>query len=228
MSPPLGLAVFDMDRTLHDGRVIQALGRGLGFFEEAMRVIAEREAGLAGVEEVTVAVARFLEGVRVEDFDRCVAGIPTTPGAPKAVARLLEAGVAVALCSESYTRAAHPLARRLGIPLLAANVLAERGGAFTGELLPWGPALGLGPSGRVLDKREAVPLLAAKAGVPLARTALVGDGDPDAEAMPLVGLGIAFQGTPRARKAARHQLEGSLAPAADLILDWLRAAPPRP
>lgn len=221
---PRGLAVFDMDRTLTQAAVAHVVGDALGVRDQVKALSAARNEGRLTQQEVTVGIARLLRGVRPEEFDRVVAPIPLTPGGPEAVARLKAEGVAVALCSDSFARAAQPLAGRLGIGLWAANVLEVRGGAFTGELLPWARELGLGEAGLALDKREAVPLLARKAGVPLARTAVVGDGDQDALAMGLAGLGIAFQGTPKARAAARHHLEGSLAPAADLVLAWLGGA----
>lgn len=215
------LAVFDMDRTLTQQAVAHVVAEALGFRDKVKALSARRDAGQLSQQQVTEGIARLLQGVAVPDFERLVAAMPLSPGAAEAVAQLRDAGVTVAICSDGFTRAVAPLARSLGADLWAANVLAERGGRFTGDLLPWGEALGLGPTSGPLDKLEAVALLARKAGVPLQRTALVGDGDQDALAMPLVGLGISYHGTPRARAAAKHHLEGSLAPAADLVLAWL-------
>lgn len=222
---PRGLAVFDMDRTLTQAAVAHAVSEALGVREKVKALSGARSAGELSQQDVTLGIARLLAGMRVEDFARVVAAIPLTLGSREAVARLRGEGVGVALCSDSFSRAAEPLAKRLGIPLFAANVLEEQEGAFTGALLPWGPALGLGASQLALDKREAVPFLAKAARVPLQRTAVIGDGDQDALAMGLVGLGISFQGTPKARAAAKHHLEGNLGPAATLVLEWLAALP---
>lgn len=216
-----GLAVFDMDRTLTTQAVAHVVSEALGFRDKVKALSARRDAGELTQQQVTEGIARLLRGVKVGEFERLCAGISLTRGAEQAVREVREAGVAVAICSDTFSRAVQPVARWLQVPLFASNVLEERDGAFTGDLLPWGPALGLGPSGRSLDKREALPLLATKAGVPLARTAVIGDGDQDALAMGLVGLGIAFNGTAKARAAAKHSLEGDLAPAARLVLDWL-------
>ena len=225
MSLPPALAIFDMDRTLTAGAVAHALGDAVGIRDRIKALSAQRDAGTLSQQEVTVRIAALLEGLEPERFDDVVRKLALSPGAEEAVQRLRAAGVAVAICSDSYARAAEPLARKLGIPLWAANVLEAKDGRFTGKLLPWGPALGLGPSDLALDKRQAVPLLCRKAGIPPERTAHIGDGDQDALAMGLVGLGIAYHGTPKARAAARHALEGSLAPAADLVLAWVRTLP---
>jgi phosphoserine phosphatase len=222
---PRGLAIFDMDRTLLDGRVVGALGKALGVEAEVKALSAARDRGEMTQGDVTVGIARLLRGLTPGEFDRLVATILLSKGAEDAVGELLRAGVEVAICSDSYTRATEPLARRLGIPRWAANVLEVRDGAFTGNLLPYGPALGLGPTGTVLDKREAVPLLARAVGVPLERTAVIGDGVQDALAMELCGLGISYNGVPQARAAAHHRLEGDLGPAAGLVLAWLDRDP---
>lgn len=221
-APPPALAVFDMDRTLVAGAVIHALAPAMGAQDQVAALVAARDEGRMTQQEVTLAVARLLRGLRPETFDALVAPLPLSPGAEEAVQGLREAGVALAICSDSYARAAEQLARRLGIGLWAANVLEVQDGAFTGELRPWARALGFGEASRALDKREAVPLLARKAGVPLERTVVVGDGVQDGLAMGLVGLGIAFNAVPAARRAAKHHLEGSLAPVPGLVRAWLR------
>lgn len=211
-----------MDRTLTQGAVAHHLGDALGVRDKVKALSAARDAGQLSQQDVTAGIARLLNGLAVAEFDRIVAAkVAFNPGAEQAVQGLRDAGVAVALCSDSFSRAAAPVAEQLGIPRFAANVLEEREGRLTGELLPWARALRLGEASKALDKREAVPLLARAAGVPLERTCVVGDGVQDGLAMGLVGLGIAFDGVPAARAAATHHLEGSLAPVPMLVLDWL-------
>lgn len=222
--PPRGLAVFDLDRTLVQGASAHVLGDVFGFRPRLKAMSAERDAGRLTQQQVTEGVALLLAGRTPAELAPPLAAMPWTPGARRAVAGLREAGVAVALCSDFFSVGVAPRAREVEADLWAANVLEERDGRFTGALLPWARALVLGDAARTLDKREALPLLARKAGVPLERTAVVGDGDQDALAMGLAGLGIAFEGTPKARAAAAHTLEGSLAPVPALVLDWLATA----
>jgi phosphoserine phosphatase len=221
---PKGLVVWDMDRTLLNGRIVGALGSALGFEAKVKELSAARNAGRISQVDVTIAIAKFLQGTTPEVFDGLIRPIPLSPGAEEAVQALHKAGVAQAICSDSYTRATEPLGKRLGMERWAANVLEVREGTFTGGLVPYGPALGLGPSAQVLEKKEAVPLLCKAMGVPLERTCMVGDGDQDGLAMELTGLGIAYHGTPLAQRNATHRLEGSLAPVAALVQDWLAQA----
>jgi phosphoserine phosphatase len=113
--------------------------------------------------------------------------------------------------TDSYIQAAEVARRRVGADYAMGLVLEEDGGRVTGQIhAPTDlPSYDAGCEYSFLCKEKGVRALAKRLDARLERTVMIGDSDPDACAMEVVGLGIAYRpiGT-RVPQAATHTVEG--------------------
>lgn len=203
------LVLFDMDGTLLDGRVVEALARALGYWPEAQRLFADYRAGSIEAKAVSARLASHLRGVPESRVREVAATVPLMPGARELVAELHERGVATAILSDSYVPAVEVTASRLGIGHVLANELPGPGGLCLGTAVSptKGDACDEACVRFNLCKREGALRLAGRLGVDVGECAMIGDGEPDACAFRAVGLSIAFRAPPQVRAVAQHAVE---------------------
>ncbi|MCK4614809.1 MAG: HAD-IB family phosphatase [Thermoplasmata archaeon] len=123
-------------------------------------------------------------GITCEDVRSILNGVPLMPGANEVFQLLKQEGVKTAIISGGLEQLAERLRTELGIDLIRSNGLETDGnGALTGEGILRVP----------LRSKEAVTReVASVAGVPLERTAAIGDTMIDATMLRMCALGIAF------------------------------------
>lgn len=188
------LIVLDVDSTLVQGEVIEALAARAGCGEEVAAITRAAMAGQLDFEAALRTRVALLAGL-----DACVLRevgqeLQLTPGARTLVRTLARLGYVTAIVSGGFTEIIDDLKVRLGIDHAAANHLEVVDGRLTGRL-----------QGPVIDrpgKAQALERFAVTAGVPLAQTVAVGDGANDVDMITRAGLGIAFNAKPVVRAAA--------------------------
>jgi phosphoserine phosphatase len=213
---PTHLLVADVDSTLTTTEGIDLLAELAGsgaqvaaITEAAMRgeldfaeSLKERVATLAGLPLTALATANRAVGI--------------TPGALELITALHAEGWAVGAVSGGFTHMVAPLAETLGLDFYRANTLQVADAALTGTVLP-----------PVIDraaKAEALVEWAAELGIPLERTAAIGDGANDLDMLESAGLSIAFGGKPAVVAAADHAITESLMAALPILRRFARRA----
>ncbi len=189
------LLVADMDSTMITVECIDELADYAGIkpqiaaiTERAMRgeldfaaALTERVACLAGLDESVI--------------DRCLAErVRPMPGAQALIGTLAAHGTRCVLVSGGFTRFAEPVAEMIGFHRAVANVLEIEGGKLTGRVLP-----------PIIDSATKLSVLQAEAaalGIGMKDCIAIGDGANDIPMIAAAGLGVAYQGHPKAVAAA--------------------------
>jgi phosphoserine phosphatase len=188
------LVVFDVDSTLVQGEVIEALAEHAGCGAE---VRAVTEAAMRGELDFTQSLRRrvaLLAGLPVSVLAEVSSRLEFTPGARTTVRTLKRLGFRCGAVSGGFTQIVEPLADDLGLDFCTANVLEVRDGKLTGQVI--------GPVVDRSGKADALRQAAEHFGVPLAQCVAVGDGANDIDMLTAAGLGVAFNGKPALREVA--------------------------
>ncbi|MEX0659640.1 MAG: phosphoserine phosphatase SerB [Egibacteraceae bacterium] len=188
------LIVMDVDSTLVQGEVIEALAERAGCLGRVREITAQAMAGDLDFEQSLRDRVALLEGLPVSALDEVRDQLVLTPGARTLLRTLQRLGYRTAIVSGGFTHITDDLQRRLGLDFAAANTLEVVDGHLTGGLI-----------GTVVDRAAKADLLerfAAEAGIPLTQTVAVGDGANDLDMLTRAGLGIAFNAKPAVRRAA--------------------------
>lgn len=184
---PVDLVCFDMDGVLIDvGSSWVMVHRHFGVQNEASlrsylngefddREFIRRDAALW---------LRLKPKIQRADFEAIFRAPPFMPGVVATVEALRAAGVEMAIVSGGVDIMAENVARRLGIPRVAANGFRfDAAGHITGEGVVRTP---------LNDKAAPVVRFAAELGVPLRNVACVGNSLPDVSMFEVAGRSVAF------------------------------------
>lgn len=216
--PPQGkpLCLFDLDRTLLDGRTIDALAAAFGIGRGVDQILSARDAGEpASSTAEAERVAALLAGRRFAEVRQAAARVPVRSGALSAVSLLSQNGFNVGIVSASYLVAVERAVRELGADFGVGLGLEERDGKLTGGLVA--PPIGADRHGcgRAICKGAVLEAVRSVTGAPFA--AAVGDGDNDVCMMELADAAVAVEPCHPRAKAAAHTAVQDPAHAADFI-----------
>ncbi|MGP9693002.1 phosphoserine phosphatase SerB [Brachybacterium sp. AOP25-B2-12] len=196
----VGILVSDVDSTFLSQEVIELVAEHAGTRAEVEEVTTRAMRGELDFEESLRARVATLAGLPASVLAEVAGELVPNPGAVELVARARAAGWRTALVSGGFHEVIDALAAEAGIDHVLANRFAVREGRLTGEV-----------SGPVIDraaKAQALRDLAARYGVPLARTIGIGDGANDLDLIRTAGVGVAYRAKPVLREAADVVLEG--------------------
>lgn len=188
------LVILDVDSTLLQHEVIDALAEQAGCGAEVAAITAAAMAGELDFEDSVRQRVELLAGLDELGVERAWRSLELTPGARTFCRTLGRLGFTTALVSGGFTVFTERLQRRLGIAHGRANELEMVDGRLTGKLV-----------GPVVDRAAKAEFLAQVAdieGVPLEQTVAIGDGANDLDMLALAGLGIAFNAKPVVQEAA--------------------------
>ncbi len=185
----IGLAAFDMDGTLTQGRLVFELA---GRFDLVKRVSEIQSSKKDGYLQ-TKAIAALFAGISSEDLESAVLSIPLTKNTARVIASLKERKCRVGIISDSYTAAALVLSKMLGMDFVAANDLEFANGRITGQIdMPLGWEK-IGCFCKIsVCKRYHLEEHARRFGVPIEKTMAVGDTRSDLCMVQRAGIGVAF------------------------------------
>jgi phosphoserine phosphatase len=185
----VGLAAFDMDGTLTQGRLVFALADKFGLSEKINDIQASGQEGHLQ----TRAIAALFSGIARSDLVKAVESIPLTKNCEKAVAIFKEKNYKLGIISDSYTLAAEMIATRLGMDFVAANELEIVDNKITGRVhMPLGWEK-IGCFCKIsVCKRYHLEQQAQKFGVPMEKTMAIGDTKSDLCMIQRAGVGISF------------------------------------
>ncbi|MER3407593.1 MAG: hypothetical protein C4292_01980, partial [Nitrososphaera sp.] len=187
------LAAFDMDGTLLVGRFVFALSEMLGLDCR----VTEIQASAAPNHVKTKEIAALFAGITKKDVESAVESLPLAANCEKAVGLLKQHCYATGIISDSYTVAAGAVARRLEMDFVSANDLVfddnnNNSVATGGVRMPMGwEKIGCDCLLSVC-KRFHLEQQAARLGVPMERTAAVGDTRSDICMIRRASIGVAF------------------------------------
>lgn len=204
-----GIALFDMDGTLIQGRFIQKLAEMTG---KAAELGAWLDNPAAAAAERTAEIARIFTGVPRDTFIATARAMPLTPGAAQAVVDLKRRGYRVGIVTDSYRIAAEIVRRRVFADFSVAHLLRFADGRATGAVTT--SPLMLHPKGcpkHEICKSNVLRHLKERLGVPQVATVSVGDSSNDECLLRASATSVAFE--PKSEsvaRAAQHSLWGSL------------------
>ena len=205
ITPPLRLAdykliAFDMDSTLISIECIDEIADAVG---KKAEVAAITEATMRGeIADFKTSLRRrvaLLKGVPVgalqEVYDQ---RLRLNPGADTLVAACKAAGMQVLLVSGGFTFFANRVKDRLGIDFARSNLLEERDGLLTGEVVQqsWGDICD------GAEKRRTLLEVASLLGIAPQQAIAMGDGANDLPMMGEAGLSVAYHAKPKVREQA--------------------------
>ena len=191
---PYQLVAFDMDSTLIQAECIDEIAKEAGVGEE---VAAVTEAAMRGeldfAGSLTNRVA-LLRGLDAHVLESVYERIELMPGAEALFDALQAKGVKTAILSGGFVFFAERFAERLGADVYHCNDLQVADGKLTGRTQ--------GPIVDAQAKADHLVNLARQWGIPMQRTASVGDGANDLKVMAAAGLGVAFCAKPAVQEQA--------------------------
>lgn len=186
-----GLAAFDMDGTLLDGRLLFSLASRLGL-EGMVRETMQKYSGKPG-HVLTAEIASLFAGVTSKDIETAIESISLARNCERTISALRGLGYVTGIISDSYTIAARYVAKRLDMDFVGANQLEMINGRATGKVvmpLGWDK---IGCSCNIsVCKRFHLEKFAAERGIEISNTIAVGDTKSDICMVRRAGVGIAF------------------------------------
>ncbi|NWF97235.1 MAG: HAD-IB family phosphatase [Candidatus Thorarchaeota archaeon] len=195
------LVVFDVDGTLtcHNS-IWWRLHQAFGTETEGRRFYDMFFSGDISYQQWADFDAALWKGRSVREVMEVVRATELVPGAVEAIRELKANGIKVAILSGGIDLLADDVARRVGIEYVLTNRLQHVDGVLTGRVevgVGWG------------EKVQEIKQVANHFGIPLDRTAFVGDGKNDLSVFAVVPLSIAFRPeTPEVARAATVSVEG--------------------
>jgi phosphoserine phosphatase len=185
----VGLAAFDMDGTLTQGRLVFALADRFDLSQKVRDIQGRGQEGHLQ----TRAIAALFSGISKSDLVSAVESIPLTKNCEKAVSIFKEKNYKIGIISDSYTLAAEMIERRLDMNFIAANQLEIIDGKITGRVqMPLGWEK-IGCFCKIsVCKRYHLEEQARRFGVPIEKTIAIGDTKSDVCMIQRAGIGISF------------------------------------
>lgn len=192
------LVVLDMDSTLIQNEVIDELARQKGVFNEVAKITEEAMQGKIDFDESLRLRCRMFAGLKASEIEKVFNRLQLTSGAQDLILVLKQLGYKIAIISGGFSYVAERFKERLGIDYAYTNILEEKDGVFTGEVIP--------PILNAQRKADLLDLIAQREKISLDQVIAIGDGANDLLMLEKAGLGIAFNAKPSVRERADMSL----------------------
>jgi len=188
------VTLFDLDETLIDGKLIDTLALKYGFYYDLNRLRTNLKNGLISPEKVTKSMVKFLKGKTPMEIIKICNKIPLMPNAETVINSLKSRGLKIGIISDGFSIVADTFAERFRLDYSIGHDLEIINGKLTGNIhlvkddedyLTWKKA-----ETQEIRRKTDSKIIA------------VGNEDIDAPMLEEADVGIAFNATPKARKAA--------------------------
>ncbi|MDQ4073345.1 MAG: HAD family phosphatase [Thermoproteota archaeon] len=184
------LAAFDMDGTLIDGRLIEALSSKFGLYGQVKQIQADES--IPGHTK-TRKIAYLLKGIEEKEIVLALESIPLMKNCQEIILALKKDGFKIGIITDSYSIAAKTLMNKLGIDFFAANNLISSNGLITGEVsMPLGWEKINCSCMISVCKRYHLEMYARNYGINIKDTVAIGDSRGDVCMVKHAGVGISF------------------------------------
>ena len=184
------LAVFDMDGTLIDGRLIEVLSKKFGLYGQVKQI--QSDESISGYVK-TKKIAAVLRGIDEREIAVALESIPLAKNSKEVISLLKKKGFKIGIITDSYGIAAQVLVNKLALDFFYANELKVVNGLITGEInmpLGWNK-IGCFCRNSVC-KRYHMEMHAEKHRVDMKKTVAVGDTKGDLCMIKRAGIGVAY------------------------------------
>ena len=192
------LICFDMDSTLIETEVIDALAERAGVGPQVREITASAMRGEIDFRESFTRRVGLLRGLDVSVMEEIARSLPITEGLERMMTVLKRVGYKTAILSGGFTYFGNYLRQKYGFDYVYANELEIEEGKLTGRYV-----------GEIVDgrrKAELLRLLCQFEAINIAQSVAVGDGANDLPMLNLAGLGIAFHAKPKVKATARQSI----------------------
>jgi phosphoserine phosphatase len=184
------LAVFDMDGTLIDGRLIEVLSKKFGLYDQIKHI--QSDESIPGYVK-TQKIAAVLRGIEEREIETALESIPLAKNSPEVISLLKKKGFKIGIITDSYGIAAQALVSKLDLDFFYANELKVDNGLVTGEInmpLGWDKIDCFCKNS--VCKRYHMETHAEKIRVDIKNTIAIGDTKGDLCMIKQAGIGIAY------------------------------------
>jgi len=192
------LACFDMDSTLIQAEVIDALAAEAGVADEVKAVTERAMKGELDFDQSLRERAAQLAGLDEAALQRVAERLVLTEGAQTLMRNLHEFGYKTAILSGGFGYFGRFVQQKLGVDYVWTNELEIEDGKLTGRVES--------PIVNGQRKAELMKELAGREGIKLEQVVAVGDGANDLPMLNAAGLGIAFHAKPIVQETAEHTI----------------------
>jgi phosphoserine phosphatase len=192
------LACFDMDSTLIQAEVIDALAAEAGVEDEVKAVTERAMKGELDFDQSLRERAAQLAGLDEAALQRVAERLVLTEGTQTLMRNLHEFGYKTAILSGGFGYFGRFVQQKLGVDYVWTNELEIEDGRLTGRVES--------PIVNGQRKAELMKELAGREGIKLEQVVAVGDGANDLPMLNAAGLGIAFHAKPIVQETAEHTI----------------------
>lgn len=178
------LVVFDMDSTVVEQEIIDAIAKEAGVGKEVEEITSKAMRGEMEFSEALKQRVRLLKGMRVETLESIAGSVSLTPGIEELMDSLKTMSYKTALITGGFTYFAGKIGEKLKFDYVFGNELGIENGILTGEVKE--PIIDAEAKGRIIVE------LAKKENISRDNIVAIGDGANDQIMIKNAGLGIAF------------------------------------
>jgi len=194
------IVAFDLEGTLVDAELFPALGTLTGRREALLDATVKAMNGETDYRDSLYARLRLIQGASIDSIKDAADRLPLRLGAEATVSELTRISLVPAIITGGFDVLAHRVAGELGVTYVTCNRFRVTGGRVTGILEPVITAEA---------KSTRLKALAEWLGTTPDRCVAVGDGANDVDMIEAAGLGISFNGRPKARDHADVSIESN-------------------
>ena len=186
----MSIVLFDLDDTLLDGRVIDALALKYQFYYDLNRLRTNLKTGLLSHERTTRSIIKLLRGKRVKEILDVVKKIPLMLNTNKMLNNLRNEGYRLGVISDGLDIVVNNFAEQFSFDYSVAHKVEVKDGKLTGKVKL------VNCNGKYLSwKKDVIKQIKKETN---SRIIAVGNGDLDAPMLKEADIGIAFNASEQA------------------------------